>query len=236
MGNKQKVVLIVEDEAHIASLLEANLSIDGFESVVSKTGKAALEIAMNRHIDIILLDVMLPDSSGIDICRKIKHQRPEIPILMLSALGQSSDRIKGLKAGADDYLPKPFDLEELRLRMSKLINRNQSFRPSTTLMKVGIAQVDLTKFTVSSKDSLTSLSSKETEFLKYMIERRGEVLSRQNILDEVWGYEQYPNTRTIDNFIANFRKLFEKDPGNPKCITTVRGIGYMLNEESIVFL
>lgn len=223
------VALIVEDEGHIADLLEANLSIDGYDTVICSTGKEALDVVKSRHIDIILLDVMLPDIKGTDICRSIKHTRVDIPILMLSALGQSADRIKGLKSGADDYLPKPFDLEELSLRMSNLLERFGKHSPIRGILKVGEAMIDIDNFTITRDKDTHKLTSKEALLLKFMIERRGAVISRQQILDEVWGYEHYPSTRTIDNFIANFRKYTEVDPKKPEVIVTIRGIGYKLN-------
>ncbi len=222
-------VLIVEDEQHIADLLETNLSLDGYNSIICNNGKDALEVVHSQHIDIILMDVMLPDSTGIELCRKIKHTRSDIPILILSALGQSSDRIKGLKAGADDYLPKPFDLEELSLRMTNLLDRSKGNGSHKDVFKLGAALVDFNKYTLTKGNDIYHLTSKEVLLLKFMTEHAGVVLSRQLILDEVWGFEHYPNTRTIDNFIATFRKYIEERPGEPHIITSVRGVGYILN-------
>lgn len=224
-------VLVVEDEQHIADLLETNLSLDGFQVIMTKYGKDAIEIVQNRQVDIVLLDVMLPDGSGIDVCRTLKHKRQEIPILMISALGQSSDRIKGLKSGADDYLPKPFDLEELSLRMSNLLERSNKSVATKSAYSIGNATIDLDKQTITSNGIDDKMSIKETLLLKYMIEKRGHNLSRQNILEEVWGFEQFPNSRTIDNFISNFRKHIEEDPNHPKHIVTIRGIGYRLESK-----
>lgn len=221
-------VLVVEDEQHIADLLETNLSLDGFQVIMTRYGKEAIDIVQNRQVDIVLLDVMLPDGSGIDVCRTLKHKRQEIPILMLSALGQSSDRIKGLKSGADDYLPKPFDLEELSLRMSNLLERSIKSVATKSAYTIGRATIDLDKQTITSSGIDNKMTIKETLLLKYMIEKRGQNLSRQNILEEVWGFEQFPNSRTIDNFISNFRKHIEEDPNHPQFIVTIRGIGYRL--------
>lgn len=229
MDDKSLIALIVEDEQHIADLLDTNLSLDGYETIVCELGKDALAIVENRHVDIILLDVMLPDGKGTDICRSIKHKREDIPILMLSALGQSSDRIKGLKSGADDYLPKPFELEELTLRMSNLLERFGKRHQVDGIIKIGEADIDMDQFTLSKGNETYKLSSKEALLMKFMIECNGQTISRQQILDEVWGYEHYPSTRTIDNFISNFRKYIEVNPKEPKIITTVRGIGYRMN-------
>ena len=226
---RDRVVLIVEDEEHIANLLDTNLSMDGHQTIICQNGKDAMAKVNGQHIDIILLDVMLPDSSGIELCRMIKHTRPDIPILILSALGQSADRIKGLKAGADDYLPKPFDLEELSLRMSNLLERSQPNGHRKETFQLGAAIVDFKQYTLTRDSYVHRLTSKEVLLLKFMTENSGQVLSRQHILDEVWGFDHYPNTRTIDNYIATFRKFIEENPGKPKLITSIRGIGYRLN-------
>ena len=221
-------VLIVDDEQHIADLLDTNLKLDGYQTILCDNGRDALTTIRNQHVDIVLLDVMLPDTTGVEICRKIKHTRPDIAILMLSALGQSSDRIKGLKAGADDYLPKPFDLEELSLRMSKLVERSKSNGFKKSRIKLGEASVDFATYTLTRGGNTHKLSSKEVLLLKFMNENRGQVLSRQLILDEVWGFDHYPNTRTIDNYISNFRKYIEVNPSDPKLILSIRGVGYLL--------
>ena len=221
-------VLIVDDEQHIADLLDTNLKLDGYQTILCDNGRDALTTIRNQHVDIVLLDVMLPDTTGVEICRKIKHTRPDIAILMLSALGQSSDRIKGLKAGADDYLPKPFDLEELSLRMSKLVDRSKSNGFKKSQIKLGEASVDFATYTLTRGGNTHKLSSKEVLLLKFMNENRGQVLSRQLILDEVWGFDHYPNTRTIDNYISNFRKYIEVNPSDPKLILSIRGVGYLL--------
>ncbi len=226
---KQLIALIVEDEQHIADLLDTNLTIDGYSTIVCGLGQSALDVVKSQHVDIVLLDIMLPDSSGIDICRNIKHERQDIPILMLSALGQSSDRIKGLKSGADDYLPKPFDLEELSLRMNNLLERYNLKEAIESEVSIGAAVVNFEHYTLRRGEDTHKLTSKEALLLKYMIERRGEVISRQNMLDDVWGYEHYPNTRTIDNFVATFRKYIEVEIGDPEIITTVRGVGYRIS-------
>ncbi len=221
--------MIVEDEEHIADLLETNLTIDGYQTIVCDLGEKAVETVKFQHVDIVLLDVMLPDSSGIDICRSIKHIRQDIPILMLSALGQSSDRIKGLKSGADDYLPKPFELEELTLRMNNLIDRFGIDKTIKNEIELGSAVINFDQYTINRDTAHHKLTSKEALLLKFIVEHRGEVISRQLILDEVWGFERFPNSRTIDNFIATFRKFIEENPGEPQIITTVRGVGYRIS-------
>lgn len=226
-------ILIVEDEPHIADLLELNLKIEGFNIIITDLGLESLDILKSRRVDLMVLDVMLPDSNGIDICRKVKTIRNDLPILMLSALGQSNDRIKGLKSGADDYLPKPFNLEELLLKIHKLLKLydRQKDELNKGIIQLGKANIDLEAMNITSADDSQQqyqLSIKETELLKYMLENKNKALSRQNILEHIWGFEHYPNTRTIDNYILNFRKSIELDPNNPQIIKTIRGIGYIL--------
>ncbi len=230
MSENRGIILVVEDEDHIADLLHLNLEMEDYEVVLSPTGLPSIDIVKSRKIDLVLMDVMLPDANGVDLCRQIKNIKSDLPVLMLSALGQSSDRIKGLKSGADDYLSKPFNLEELLLRIEKLILRYGESSPTTfsSEMTIGSASVDFSKMTLSTENNIHRLTQKEAALLKYMIEKKNTVISRQSILEEVWGYEQYPNTRTIDNFISNFRKLIEVDHNNPQCIKTIRGVGYML--------
>jgi two-component system alkaline phosphatase synthesis response regulator PhoP len=230
MHNK-KAILVVEDEIHIAELLEMNMQLEGYRTFVTDSAVECISIIQKRKIDLVILDVMLPDGNGIDVCRKIKNLRSEIPVLILSALGQSSDRIKGLKSGADDYLAKPFNLEELLIRISKLINRYSdatNYSDRRDVISIGEAQVNLNKSCITRDGKEYHLTLKEAELLKYMIEKKNTLLSRQLILEEVWGYEQYPNTRTIDNFISNLRKYLEPDLNQAIYIRTVRGKGYML--------
>ncbi len=230
--NRKSTILIIEDELHIADLIKLNLKIEGYNSLITGSGKEGLEIIKTRSIDLVILDVLLPDSNGIDLCRKIKTSFHSLPVLMISALGQSHDRIKGLKSGADDYLGKPFNLEELLLKVQnllKLYHRTTNEADLNSLI-IGNAEINLTSMTIVSldKETVYDMTLKEVELLKYMLENKNIVLSRQTILEHVWGYDQYPNTRTIDNFILNFRKRIELDPNNPKIIKTVRGVGYMI--------
>lgn len=223
-----RFILIVEDEEHIATLLHTNLQLEGYEPIIAEDGATALQICDDRRIDLIVMDVMLPDTTGIDLCRKIKHDRPDTPILMLSALGQSKDRIKGLKSGADDYLAKPFELQELLLRMERLLDRYPAEQSISDIVEIGKAKINFSTLSIISDKETHPMTSKESQLLKYMIERSNEIVSRKDILEHVWGYEVYPHTRTIDNFIATYRKWIEHDPSNPVIIKTVRGVGYML--------
>lgn len=229
--SESKLILIIEDEVHIADLLQINLEIEGYTIQTTESGIEGLKIIQQRKVDMVILDVMLPDANGVDLCRKIKNIRNNLPVLMLSALGQSGDRIKGLKSGADDYLAKPFNLEELLLRIEKLLKRfgdNYSQKSNQNIVQIGQAKIDFAKMHIENENEEYYLTLKEGELLKYMIEKKNVLLSRQMILEEVWGYDQYPHTRTIDNFISNLRKYIEPNPNEAKFIRTVRGKGYML--------
>lgn len=227
--NKSKSVLVVDDEEHIAALLVTNLELEGYTAFVAPNGTKAQSIIEERHIDLVLLDVMLPDISGLELCRRIKRGRKHLPILMLSALGQSSDRINGLQSGADDYLGKPFNLTELFLRMENLLIRFQEDGMSEIQKtKLGEAIIDLTNSTIIRDNETSILTTKEADLLRFLLDHPNEAIHRKDILDKVWGYEVYPTTRTIDNFISKFRKWIEVNPNDPKVIKTVRGIGYML--------
>ena len=177
---------------------------------------------------------MLPEMDGITVCENIRVQNNDVPVLFLSARNSSSDRIEGLKKGGDDYLTKPFNLEELLLRVQKLVTKNKRIKDRTVALDVyqfGKCKIDFTAQEGKDKDGKTiELSKRETSLLKLLIEHKGEVVSREHILHAVWGYNVYPTTRTIDNFILSFRKYFEKDSRNPKHFHSVRGVGYKFTE------
>jgi two-component system alkaline phosphatase synthesis response regulator PhoP len=230
MGKTLNRILLVEDEQSLSKVVALNLRLEGFNVVTVFNGSEA--ISMKNEIndfDLVILDVMLPEVSGWDICTAYKSIS-DTPILFISAKGSSSDKIKGLKLGADDYLAKPFDLEELLLRVQVLILRHaEKTHPSTKnkLFNVGEFEVNTITFEVyKSGEYLEELSKREIELLKLFDEHQGEVVSRDFILDELWGKENFPTTRTIDNYILSFRKLFEEDPKNPKYFHSIRGVGY----------
>lgn len=223
-------ILLVEDEHSLSKVVALNLRLEGFDVVTVSNGREA--ISMKNEIDdfdLVILDVMLPEVSGWDICTAFKSIS-DTPILFISAKGSSSDKIKGLKLGADDYLAKPFDLEELLLRVQVLILRHAEKKHPTTknrLFNVGDFEVNTITFEVyKSGEFIEELSKREIELLKLFDEHQGEVVSRDFILDQLWGKESFPTTRTIDNYILSFRKLFEEDPRNPKYFHSIRGVGY----------
>jgi two-component system, OmpR family, alkaline phosphatase synthesis response regulator PhoP len=221
-------ILLVEDEEHLADAIILNLELDNHQVVWANNGKKALDVFKSERFDLILLDVMLPEIDGFTVCETIRLENGQIPILMMTAKGASSDRINGLKIGADDYLVKPFDLEELLLRINKLLKRSvESSKDELVIYTIGTCTIDFKKFeikTINGKQQL--LSKKEILLLKLLIEKEGQVVSRQEILEKVWGYDVYPSTRTIDNFILAYRKYFEANPKEPLHFHSVRGVGY----------
>lgn len=226
-------ICLVEDESALADMVRLNLELEGYAVDVISDGAEALELFKRAFsYDLILLDVMLPNVSGVDLCRTIRKSS-QVPILFLSAKGTTADRIEGLKAGGNDYLPKPFDLEELLLRVGILLNV-QSKLGELESMQIGTANIDFKTFEVTSQDSdeAITLSKKEVALLQLFQSKEGEVISRTEILDKIWGKDQFPTTRTIDNFILHFRKLFEENPKEPQFFHSIRGVGYKFTNNS----
>jgi two-component system alkaline phosphatase synthesis response regulator PhoP len=215
---KPSSILLVEDEENLHEALKLNLELEGYEVSSAFDGAAALKAIDNEYFDLIILDVMLPVMDGIQVAETIRIRNNDTPILMLSARNSSADRVMGLKKGADDYLSKPFNLEELLLRVSKLIDKNLKLQDRSTLgdhYQFGPNKIDFKAQEAVGYDGTSiRLSKKETMLLKLLIENKNEVVPREKILQAVWGYQVYPTTRTIDNFILNFRKYFEEDTRN----------------------
>lgn len=222
-----KRILLVEDEESILETLKLNLELEGYEVVGLARGREVLKTFNEQHFDLILLDIMLPDIDGLQLCEQIRLQDTDIPIIFITAKDSGQDRIFGLKKGADDYISKPFQLEELLLRIQNLLKRSsKNSSASVEEFSFGANYVNFRTLDARCKTGNVKLTKKEAMLLKLLIERKGEVVSRQQILQSVWGYDVYPSTRTIDNFILNFRKYFEDDPRNPVFIHSVRGVGY----------
>lgn len=222
-----KRILLVEDEENIRNVVKLNLEMEEFEVVATDNGKDALKYFKDQHFDLIILDVMLPEVDGFQICEQIRLTNMEVPVIFLTAKDASGDRITGLKKGGDDYLTKPFVLEELLLRVHNLIKRTAKGEESTLeTYEFGNNQVNFITYEAQGNPGTFTLTKKEAMLLKLLIDRRNEVVSRQQILQSVWGYDVYPSTRTIDNFILSFRKYFEEDPKNPQYFLSVRGVGY----------
>ena len=225
-----KRILLVEDEEHLIDVIKLNLEAEGYIVKVAEDGKKAIDRFNEERFDLIVLDVMLPFVDGIRVCETIRLENKKIPILILSAKGTVSDRVLGLKSGADDYLVKPFDLEEFLLRIQLLIKRNaRSEGDSGALESYEFGQNTINFLTYEFKgiNGITGkLSAKENKLLRLLIERNQEVVSRDYILELIWGVDVYPSTRTIDNYLLNFRKYFEEDPRAPQYFHSVRGVGY----------
>ncbi len=231
---KTTSILLVEDEENLHEALKLNLELEGYEVSSAYDGAAALSAIEGAYFDLIILDVMLPIMDGIQVAETIRIRNNETPILMLSARNSSADRVIGLKKGADDYLTKPFNLEELLLRVSKLIDKNLKLQDKSSvsdLYQFGPNKIDFkAQEAIGHDGAAIRLSKKEAMLLKLLIENKNEVVTREKILQSVWGYQVYPTTRTIDNFILNFRKYFEEDTRNPRYFYSVRGVGYKYAE------
>lgn len=227
-------VLLVEDEENLRSTIALNLELEGYDVQCAVNGKEALQLFKANRFDIVVLDIMLPEINGLDVCREMRKENRNVFILFLSARSMGSERIEGLKAGADDYLSKPFNLEELLLRIEILLKRKAPLTNTghinSTNINGRIINFDTYQF-VTPEGKNESLSKKETLLLKLLIEKKNQVVSRDEILEQVWGYETFPTGRTIDNFILAFRKYFETDPTKPRHFISVRGVGYKFSEE-----
>ncbi|NOT52177.1 MAG: response regulator transcription factor [Chitinophagaceae bacterium] len=227
-------ILLVEDEENLHEALKLNLELDGFGVTSAFDGAAALKAVQGEYFDLIILDIMLPEMDGVQVTETIRISNNEVPILILSAKNSSADRVLGLKKGADDYLTKPFNLEELLLRVHKLIDKNKKLKDKSSIgdtFSFGGNTIDFkAQEAIGNNKEKIQLSKKETMLLKLLIENKNEVVPREKILQSVWGYNVYPTTRTIDNFILSFRKYFEEDSRNPKYFHSVRGVGYKYSE------
>ena len=235
MVNAKPSILLVEDEENLHEALKMNLELEGYQVTSAFDGIQASKAVQNEYFDLIIMDVMIPEIDGFSVTQNIRLTNTEVPILILSAKGSSEDRVTGLKKGADDYLTKPFNLEELLLRVSKLIRKSKQILERSTVgdtYSFGGHTVDFkAQEATTATGERIQLSKKEAMLLKLLIENKNEVVPREKILQSVWGYNVYPTTRTIDNFILNFRKYFEHDSRNPKYFYSVRGVGYKYAEE-----
>ena len=224
-------LLVVEDEAHLAEVIADNLEIEGYAVEVTGDGERALERVRAAPPALIVLDVMLPGLDGFAVCERLRAEGCDVPVLFLTARNENEDRVRGLELGGDDYLGKPFDLRELILRVRAILRRAQWFREPSRAgerLVLGDAVVDFKTYTARVGRRETRLSTKETMILRCLAERAGEVVSRAEILDRVWGYDAFPTTRTIDNFVVRLRRILEPDPGQPRYLHTIRGTGYRL--------
>ena len=226
---KKPHILLVEDEKHIAQGIIFNLELEGFLITHAETGVAAMDAFGRQSFDLVVLDLMLPDSHGFDLCREMRKTQQQLPILMLTALGEEQDRVNGLKEGADDYLTKPFSLDEFLLRVRGMLRRSAWYLPSQDKKKdyqFGNNLINLNNLAAKTAKGKIRITELEGRMLAVFFSNEGETLTRATLLKSVWGMAEDTETRTLDNFIVRIRKYFEEDPANPKHFLTVRGRGY----------
>lgn len=229
-------ILLVEDEEHLQHAVKLNLEMEGYAVNAVGDGNTAIKTFREEKFDLVILDIMLPETDGLMVCENIRLHDNDVPIMFLSAKNAASDRILGLKKGGDDYMTKPFDLEELLIRVKKLIEKNERLQQQTDnkisgLYKFGPNWINFESYEAQGINGKVDLTKKEILLMKLLIENKNQVVSREHILKVVWDYTVIPNTRTIDNFILALRKYFEKDPKEPVYIQSVRGVGYKFVEE-----
>jgi two-component system, OmpR family, alkaline phosphatase synthesis response regulator PhoP len=229
-------ILVVEDEENLLEGIRLNLELEGYEVVAATDGKKAVDLFNNQRFDLVILDVMLPGIDGFTVCERIRLRDADVPVLFLTAKDAAEDKVTGLKLGADDYLTKPFNLDELLLRVKALLKRSARTKPDAErngvhVYRFGNNEINFNTFEAKGINGEPfRLTKREAAFLKILVERRNEVVSRQHILQVAWGYDVMPTTRTIDNFILTFRKYFEKDSRNPEHFFSIRGVGYQFKE------
>jgi len=220
-------ILIVEDERDMAEGLKDNFEFDGHEVALAADGESGMEMALSPEFHLILLDVMLPKKSGLDICRDLRARGVKTPIIMLTARGQEIDKVLGLELGADDYITKPFSVRELLARVKAVLRRSPAGAVSATeSVQIGCLEINFAHYTARDQQGEVEMTHKEFEIVKYLYEHAGQTISRDQLLEDVWGYDAAPTSRTIDNHILKLRKKIETDPDHPRHILTVHGIGY----------
>ena len=235
---EKKKILIVDDEKPIVEILTYNLQKEGYETIEAYDGEQAITLALTKKPDLILLDIMLPKVDGLTVCKRIRHTLSNVPILILSAKDEEIDKILGLELGADDYITKPFSVRELmarvkaNLRKSEIIQDTQQVEEETddtgNKIDVGELKLDLDKFEVKVRGEVIDLTLREFEVLKYLANQPGQVVTRETLLEKVWGYEYYGDIRTVDVTVRRIREKIEKDTSNPKILITKRGVGYYI--------
>ncbi len=248
IGKQKKTILIVDDEKPIVDILVYNLQKEGYNTLEANDGEKAVEVALEQKPDLILLDIMLPKMDGLAVCKRIRHSL-NVPILMLSAKDEEIDKILGLELGADDYITKPFSVRELmarvkaNLRKSEIVTQNttelneeeielqEEEEEGTNKLEVGDLVLDLDKFEVKARGKVIDLTLREFEVLKYLAKQPGQVITREVLLEKVWGYEYYGDIRTVDVTVRRIREKIELDTSNPKILVTKRGVGYYLSNK-----
>ena len=225
MKDLKRQILIVEDDDSIRMLLQQNLELEGYEVLVAEDGKKGLDLAQKNQPDLILLDLMLPVMSGMDVCKNLRDGGNNTPIIMLTARGENTDKIAGLRTGADDYITKPFDLLELMARIEAVFRRTGK-SASIDIVQVGNAEVNFTSNTITKDGKEHQITQVEAQLLKYLIHHEGKILEREKIMSDVWGHEYLLSSRTIDTHVTHLRQKLEDNPSQPKYIVTIHRVGY----------
>lgn len=222
-------ILIIEDEPAMQIGLKDNLEFEGYEVVVNGDGQQGHDAILENNYDLVLLDVMLPNLSGFDVCKSVRSKGNETPIILLTARGEEIDKVLGLELGADDYVTKPFSIRELLARIKAILRRNPNQSGLDEEVVIGNLTISFNSYeAIDQENKEVKLSHKEFEILKYLFEHKNNVVSRYDLLEKIWGYDEQPTTRTVDNFIARIRQKVESDHNNPKTIITVHGTGYKM--------
>lgn len=237
--DSKKKILIVDDEPSIQDLLVFNLEKEGYKTITASDGEEGVAVALSQNPDLILLDVMLPKADGLTVCKRIRQTLSKTPIIMLSAKGEEIDKILGLEIGADDYMTKPFSIRELIARVKanlRKVEQNEQDLASSMLREnkivVGDLKLDLDKFEVEVRgQKVTDLTRREFEVLRYLAQKPGQVVTREDLLEKIWGYEYYGDIRTVDVTIRRIREKIEKNTANPKILITKRGVGYYIESK-----
>ena len=219
-------ILVVEDEPNMVAGLRDNFEFEGYQVITARDGVEGLQRALDESPDLVVLDVMMPRMSGLEVCKQLRAKRGSIPIIMLTARGQEVDKVVGLELGADDYVTKPFSIRELLARVKAVLRRTSVLPKDQDRRSFGEVEVDLRKCRVLKSGQVIDISSKEFELLKYFIVHSGETLSRDRLLEDVWGYDNYPTTRTVDTHLVRLRQKLEPNPDQPQYFLTVHGTGY----------
>jgi DNA-binding response OmpR family regulator len=226
MNMAKSKILIVEDEPNMVAGLRDNFQFEGYDVISAADGVAGLEAALNESPNLVILDVMMPRMSGLEVCKQLKSKRPSIPVIMLTARGQEVDKVVGLELGADDYVTKPFSIRELLARVKAVLRRAHVPESEKESYSFGEVEVNVRSCQVTKSGRALDFSSKEFDLLKYFLGHPGETLSRDRLLEEVWGYDRFPTTRTVDAHIVRLRQKLEPKPDEPRFILTVHGTGY----------
>ena len=225
-AQRRAKILVVEDEPAMVAGLRDNFEFEGYEVITAQDGVEGLERALEESPDLVVLDVMMPRMSGLEVCKQLRAKRASLPIIMLTARGQKIDKVVGLELGADDYVTKPFSIRELLARVKSVLRRTAALPKDKEQHSFSDVEVDLRRCRVVRSGQALDISSKEFDLLKYFICHPGETLSRDRLLEDVWGYENYPTTRTVDTHLVRLRQKLEPDPEQPQYFLTVHGTGY----------